>query len=143
MTIPKSLYRLSRYTAVGALTFSLDLLLLFLLTDIFGWHYLLSAGLAFLIAVSLNYVISRDFVFPGSSRPSREAYFWFLVIAATGLGIVVGLMYLLVTVFLINYIVARIAVSLVTGLWNYLLNLFFNFQVAGQYPSGANKLIEE
>jgi putative flippase GtrA len=57
----------------------------------------------------------------------------FIGIALIGMGIVMGGMYVL-TVFLAwNYLISRICIAIVTGLWNYLLNLHVNFKVAGKH----------
>lgn len=43
-----------------------------------------------------------------------------------------GLMYVFVDVMQFNYIVSRVGVAAVVGIWNYLMNLYFNFRVAGK-----------
>lgn len=68
MKLSQKYLRFLKYSLVGIATFLLDLGLLFLLTDVFGWHYLVSVACAFLFAVTLNYIISRRVVFIGSER---------------------------------------------------------------------------
>ncbi len=128
----RALARFLRYTCVGGGTFTLDLSMLCLFTEIFDLPTVFSAGLAFLIAVSLNYFISRKIVFKGTSREIKQGYIGFLIIAGTGLVIVSGGMYLMVDRFRWQYLISRILVSLITGVWNYLLNLHINFKVAGK-----------
>ncbi len=114
---------------MGFSTFSIDLLLIYVLTDVFLINYLISVGVAFVIAVSLNYYYSRKFVFHETTRNHREGYYYFLAIAILGLALIVLLMALLVEVFGINYIVARIIVACLVGIYNYLANLFLNFKI--------------
>jgi len=128
----RSLTRFVKYTSVGVSTFALDLALLFILTDVFRVHYVLSAGIAFCIAVSLNYVISRRFVFGGTERGMQSGYVMFLLIAAVGLLAVMGLMYISVDRFGLNYIVSRVLIAGLVGFWTYLMNLYWNFRVAGK-----------
>lgn len=123
--------RFSKYTVVGGAAFALDLVLLFLFTDALGWPPVLSAAVAFVLAVSLNYVLSRYFVFKGTTRGFAAGYAGFLVIALSGLGIVTGMMHVFVDILAWNYLLSRISIALFTGIWNYLLNLYFNFRVAG------------
>lgn len=125
--------RFLRYSTVGAGTFLMDLLLLYVLTDIFSIHYLYSAGIAFLIAVSLNYTLSRRYVFKGSTRSTKTSYLNFILIALVGLLMVVGGMYMLVSIFSVSYVVSRICIAGLTGIWNYLMNLYVNFKVVGKY----------
>lgn len=127
-----AILRFSRYSLVGGGTFAFDLLLLFLFSQIFDMNVTFAAGLAFAIAVSINYMISRHFVFHGSERGAVEGYANFLLIAFGGLALVSGMMYVFVTVMGMNYLISRISVALLTGFWNYSLNLYLNFKVAGK-----------
>lgn len=129
----KGLARFLRYGCVGGGTFLFDLAMLYLFTDAFGWSPVFAAGLAFFIAVSINYYISRKLVFKGSERGFKKGYLGFMLIAGTGLVIVTGGMHIMVTVLGWQYLIARILVSFATGLWNYLLNLYVNFRVAGKH----------
>jgi putative flippase GtrA len=126
-----ALIRFLKYATVGAVTFALDLVALFLLVELFSAPYTYAAGGAFMVAISINYVLSRKYVFVGSSRSVTVGYTNFLAIAGVGILFVVGGMYVLVTYFGLYYLVARVAVAGVTSLWNYSINLFFNFKVAG------------
>ncbi|WP_432737125.1 GtrA family protein [Maridesulfovibrio sp. FT414] len=129
----KGVYRFLRYGCVGGGTFLFDLGLLCIFIEKLGWNPVTAAGTAFLLAVSLNYIISRSFVFKGTERSLKQGYLGFLLIAGTGLAIVTGGMHIMTSVLNWQYIVSRIMVSLVTGMWNYLLNLHVNFRVAGKH----------
>ena len=124
--------RFLKYSSVGVSTFLFDLLLLYIFTDILEMNYLVAAGVAFLIAVSINYVVSRKFVFKGTLRGVKSGYVNFIGIAGIGLLFVVSSMYVLVTVFSLPPLISRIGVAGITGFWNYLMNLFINFKVAGK-----------
>ena len=124
----KQFGRLWRYTASSSFTFAVDLLLLFLLTDAVGLNYLASAAIAFGIAISLNYVLARRFAFRGSTREAGEGYLFFLGIALVGLAIITLGMYLLVEEWHVHYMTARVAIALVAGVWNFLMNSLLNFR---------------
>ncbi len=125
--------RFISYSVIGIGTFAFDLALLYVFTDIFGWHYILSAGVAFLVAVSLNYVISRKTVFRGTERNVHHGYVIFLAITAVGLVAVMGLMALFVAVLGWHYLPSRVLVAGAVGIWNYLMNLYVNFKVVGKH----------
>lgn len=125
--------RFLRYAFVGLVTFGLDLALLFVLIDFFLVSPVIAAGIAFLIAVTLNYVVSRRYVFSKTQRGIKTGYGNFLIIVLVGLGFVMGGMYLLVSVLGFNYFIARLLVASCTGIWNYLMNLYVNFKVAGNH----------
>ncbi|MEK7509416.1 MAG: GtrA family protein [Patescibacteria group bacterium] len=124
--------RFFQYTSIGISTFALDLALLFLFTDYLGIYYVLSAGIAFVVAVSFNYALSRRFVFTGTLRSVHGGYVIFLLIAGVGLVLVMGLMYVCVDVLGFNYILSRIFIAGVVGFWTYFMNLYMNFRVAGK-----------
>lgn len=125
--------RFFKYSSIGVSTFAFDLLLLYIFTDVAKINYIVAAGAAFVVAVSLNYFLSRKYVFKGSARAVRSGYVNFLSIALVGLLLVIGGMYVLVSVFGFNYLVSRIGIAGLTGFWNYLINLFINFDVAGKH----------
>ena len=124
--------RFLRYSVVGTSTFALDLALLFVFTDFLGIYYVFSAGLAFAVAVSVNYLFARSHVFPETEREFKTGYGLFMLIAGTGLLAVMGLMYLAVDVLGFGYIVSRIAIAGFVGLWSYFMNFHFNFKVVGE-----------
>ena len=128
-----ALTRLLKYATVGVGTLSLDLALLYLFTDVWGVQYVLAAGVAFLISVSVNYLIARKFVFKHSLRSARAGYANFILIASVGLVVVTGGMYLLVEQTSLGVFAARLVVAGVAGVWNYLMNLYVNFKVAGKH----------
>jgi putative flippase GtrA len=130
-----SLYGISRflkYSLIGGATFAFDLLLLAFLKESLGFHYLLSAAVAFAVAVSINYVISRSVVFKGTLRPFRSGYLIFAGVAGISLVAVTILMAICVEALGFDYLFARLMVACVVGLWSYLMNLFVNFKVAGR-----------
>lgn len=129
----KAVTRFIKYSTVGLSTFLLDLLLLYVLTDLLLFNYVVAAGLAFLLAVSVNYIFSRKYVFIGSLRGVSEGYWNFLLIVFVGLAVVMGGMYVLVALLGLNYFVSRIFLAALTGFWNYLMNLYVNCKVVGKH----------
>jgi putative flippase GtrA len=127
--MPKRFSRFFKYSSVGVSTFLFDLALLFILIDWFKINYVLSTGVAFMVAVSLNYQVSRRFVFPGTLRSAHAGYAIFLLITAAGMLAVMGLMSIFVGQMHWQYLPARIFVAGVVGFWNYLMNLYVNFKV--------------
>ncbi len=129
----RALIRFLKYSSVGFSTFIFDLFLLYFFTDILLINYLISTGLAFVIAITINYHLSRKFVFSKTTRGAKHGYYIFLSIAGLGLLFVVLLMALFVEKMNLNYVLARIIVAGIVGMYNYLVNLFLNFKVAGNH----------
>ncbi len=127
--------RLLRYSAFSSLTFVFDLALLFTLTEFGGFNYLVSASIAFLLAITGNYLLARRFVFVGSTRGTYLGYLYFLLIAFVGLGIINAGLFMMVEWFGLHYLTARIMIALLAGAWNFLMNMFVNFRdVANKKP---------
>ncbi|MEI6787163.1 MAG: GtrA family protein [bacterium] len=137
MKISDSLKRVLKFGVVGGLTFALDLILLFVFIDWLEWNYILATGIAFAIAVSVNYYGDRRWVFKGTLRSIRAGYVIFMVIGCVGAAIAMVGMSVLVGVFHIHYVASRIAIASLVGLWNYFMNLYVNFQVAGKHGDAA------
>lgn len=103
------------------------------MTQYLGVPYYVSTPLALLIAVSVNYVFSRAHVFRGTRQSVHRGYLNYLLLAAAGAAVITGAVYLLVTYLHLGYLVARVLVGIVTGIGNYLANLYWNFRVAGSH----------
>lgn len=129
----KGLIRFLKFATVGGTTFLIDLLLLYLLIDYLHIYYVQATALAFGIAVSINYFVSRRFVFTGTRRSVHAGYAIFLLIAGAGMVAVTGLMVVFVEVLHLPYLPARIMIAGIVGLWNYGMNLYVNFKVAGKH----------
>lgn len=127
----RSYVRFLRYMGVGGSTFAFDLVLLFALTEYAHIPYYVATPGAFLIAVSINYLVSRRVVFRGTKRALGHGYLYFIGFALLGAaGTTLGVAGL-VTAFGLHYLYARVLVACVVGIGNYLANLFLNFKVAG------------
>ncbi len=126
-----TVFRFLRYTLVGGSTFLFDLALLYLITTYAGVPYYLATPGAFLVAVSINYLVSRRFVFRGTERGHALGYSYFITAALGGAAVTTLGVTLLVTYVGLYFMLARILIALLVGTMNYLFNLFYNFKVVG------------
>jgi putative flippase GtrA len=123
--------RFIRYSLVGTGTFVIDLALLYFFIETLGMHYLVATAVAFLLAVSVHYAISRVWVFPHTKRGVRAGYAFFIQFAILGMLATTGFMWLLTVLFALPILYTRVLVSVFVGIGNYLANLHLNFKVAG------------
>jgi putative flippase GtrA len=123
--------RFVRNAAISLPTFLLDLGALFLLVHRAHVGYLPATVLAFLLANGVGYFLSRWWVFTGTSRGLRAGLVYFFAIAAISALTLTPLMWLLVGVFHLGVILSRIVAASMVGVGGYLVNLIFNFRVAG------------
>lgn len=133
MPSERAFVRFLKYAFIGTSTSALDVYLLWIFTEQFGVHYLISSGVMFLAAATLDYLADRHFVFSNSKRNAEVGYLYFLAILGAGLVMTLLSMAVLVEILNMNYIIARILVAGAVGMWSYLMNLYVNFKVAGKY----------
>jgi putative flippase GtrA len=119
---------LARNTTVSVGTFLGGLGFMWVLVELLGANKVFAAGVSFLAVTSLHYVFGRAWVFRGSERGLVTGYGYFLVIAGVGLLLTVSLFAALLSWTSINYLVARVIVSLVAGLLMFALNGMLNFR---------------
>lgn len=125
--------RFLKYSAIGTSTSALDFYFIWVLTSQFGVHYLISSGVMFLVAATLDYLADRHFVFSNSKRDAEVGYLYFLAILGAGLIMTLLAMAVMVEIFNCDYLISRIIVAGAVGMWSYLMNLYVNFKVAGRY----------
>lgn len=119
---------LVRNTIVSCSVFAVGLIVLWALVDLAGCDKVVAAGIGFMIANSLHYILGRSWIFRGTDRDMRTGYVLFLINSGIGLIVTTGLYAFLLHWTDVNYLVARIIVSLFAGLLVFVLNALFNFR---------------
>lgn len=118
----------ARNTLVSCLVFGFGLALLWLLVERLGMAKLAAAAIAFLAANSLHFAFGYGWIYRGTERRLAPGYGYFLVNAAVGFAITMALFAALLRWTGINYLVARVLVSIVAGLAMFVLNAVLNFK---------------
>jgi len=124
-----TLIQLFRYTFVGGFSFLVDFGTLFILTEYFYIYYLVSAGIAFILGLTINYFLSVRWVF--SSRAMENRLLEFLFFALIGLiGLVLNELFLWIftDILLIYYLLSKIITTFIVYFWNFFARklLLFN-----------------
>jgi putative flippase GtrA len=119
---------LVRNTVVGTSVFLVGLALLWVLVEWARMDEVLAAAIGFLVANSMHYVLGRTWIFRGTTRPVHTGYALFLLNAGVGLAITVGLFAAFLHFTPINYLAARVIVSVFAGLAMFVLNAVFTFR---------------
>jgi putative flippase GtrA len=116
----KTSIQLFRYVFVGGVAFVVDFLVLFSLTEYAGLHYLVSAAVAFLFGLMINYGLSRVWVF--SQRVIANGYVEFGIFAGIGL-IGLALNELLIWIFTeysgFHYLASKALTAILVLVWNF------------------------
>lgn len=117
-----------RNTVVSTGVFVVGLGVLWLMVEMANVDPVLATAISFLIANSIHYVFGRTWIFAGSDRPVSTGYVLFLGNAVVGLIVTVGLFWILTRWTPMNYLMARVVVSIFAGLAVFVLNAAFNFK---------------
>ncbi len=119
---------LVRNTIVSCLVFAISIGLLWLLVEYFGVNEVLATGIGFIVANSVHYAFGRTWIYRGTERAVGRGYVYFLASGGLGLAVTMGLYAALLQFTPINYLVARIIVSVFAGLAMFALNATLNFR---------------
>ena len=112
--------QLLRYGFVGGVAFVADYGTLFALTHYAGIHYLLSAGIAFCIGLTVNYLLSISWVFNKnrSAKPWIE-FLVFALIGVVGLGLNELIMYVATDGIGLHYMLSKLISTFLVFCWNF------------------------
>ena len=127
---------LFRYGFVGGAAFIVDYGALFLLTEVFGLHYLLSATISFILGLITNYLLSISWVFNNRTMGNRWAEFTvFAIIGIIGLGLNALIMYLCTDKMGIHYMLSKIISTILVFFWNFFARKIVLFKKNSNHPS--------
>ncbi|WP_404711978.1 GtrA family protein [Sphingomonas sp. MMS24-J13] len=119
---------LVRNTVVSCGTFLFDLVLLWALVRYAGVGKVAAAAIGFVAANTVHYVLGRSWIFRGTERGLAAGYVYFLINATIGLVVTITLYAAFLRFTPINYLVARVIVSVFAGLAVFALNAVLNFR---------------
>ena len=116
------LMQLFKFGLVGVVATVLDFLFLFLLTDVFGIYYLLSAAVSFVLSTLFNYVASMRFVFNSKFTKDEKTkeLLLFTILSVIGLLLNQFLMWLFVEKIALYYMLAKIVATFFVMAWNFI-----------------------
>ncbi len=131
--------QLARYIVVGGVSTVADFGTLVLLTSCAGIHYLISNVGAFIVGLTVNYILSIVWVFGSRTMNSKVAEFLlFAVIGVVGLGISQVVMYAGVELVHVHYALAKVAAVGATLFWNFGIRRALLFRQKAAVPKAID-----
>lgn len=118
-----SFKRFTKFCIVGAFGALINLIVLYSLVEWMLIGYILSAIIAFIIAVSFNYLLNKIWTFKdGRIKRSTviESYLKFISISVIGLGLNLVILYYLVEFINMWYVSSQVTAILGATSWNYI-----------------------
>ncbi len=117
-----------RYTIVGGLAFIVDFGLLYILTEWCGILYLKSACISFVAGLTINYVLSKHYVFSYSTVNNHLLEFGiFALIGIIGLFFTELFMWLFTSILNFYYMLSKATTTVIVYLWNFLARKYILF----------------
>jgi putative flippase GtrA len=121
--------QLLRSMGASLVAFAVDFGALALLTEGARVHYLLSAGISFLMGTSVSYLLSILWVFPERRYSSRGVeYALFVLVGLVGLGLNEGLLWILTEKVRIYYLGSKVIAATLIFFWNFGARKFLLFR---------------
>ena len=121
--------QLFRYLFVGGAAFIVDIGSLYVFTDFFGIYYLISAAIAFLIGLIMNYILSISWVFNNRTFNSRTLKFGvFTFIGIIGLALNELFLWVFTAKLGLYYLISKIIVAVIILSWNFFARKFILFR---------------
>lgn len=113
--------QLLRYGFVGGVAFLADYGALYLLTDAIGLHHLLSAAIAFIIGLTVNYLLSISWVFRGNRKSNNalKEFIVFAIIGVIGLGLNELIIWAGTDLIGLHYMLSKLISTAIVFFWNF------------------------
>lgn len=123
----KLLGQLMKFGVVGIIATVIDFVVLTILTERFGVHYLTSAAIGFIVATLFNYVASMRYVFKSrfGRHEKRKELIIFILLSVVGLGLNQFFMWLFVEYFSIFYLFSKVLATTLVMAWNFVSRKIF------------------
>ena len=122
----KLIAQIFKFGVVGGTAFLIDYGVMIALTELCGINYLISSGISFVVSVIYHYILSVRWVFEvDENGDKRKEFVIFIVLSLIGLGLNQLLMWVFVSMIHIFYMVAKIIVTAIVMLYNFITRKLF------------------
>lgn len=119
-----------RYLISGAVATVVDIASLYFLVDMLHLWYLASATIAFVLTVIVSFMMQKFWTFQETSTESIHTQIrGYLILSTANIFINTALMYLFVSLFHIQYLIAQLGVIAVISLYGFFIYKYLIFRV--------------
>ncbi len=126
------LARVAKFLLVGLSGVGVNMGLLWLLTEVFGLHYLVSASISIETSIVSNFLLNNYFTFHDRNLPGARNFFSrlikFNVISLSGLAINLGVLWALTELLGLYYILSNLFGIAAASIWNYTANNWWTWK---------------
>jgi len=131
----------ARYLIAGGTAAGVNFTLLFIFTEFFGWWYLMSATVAFAVAIAVSFSLQKFYTFRDTSGALSTQGTLFLTVQLVNVGINAAFMFALVEWAGAHYMLAQIIAGGAIALWSFVIYRFFIFRESSSRFSTIHNLV--
>lgn len=124
------------FCLIGCFSTVVDIGLLYFFTEYFGIWYIYSATLSYTCGMIVNFVLNKYLNFRDTSRDYLRQFLSFALISLSSLALNLGVLYLTVEVFSINYLIGKVLAVIIVFFWNYFGQSKITFHLGKRDRSG-------
>ncbi len=129
----ETLVQAFRFTIVGIFAFAIDFAYLTYAVTVLQWNYLISAAVAYLIGLSINYLFCVSWVFSARRFQNQSVeYMLFTVIGVTGLGITEFVLWTGTDLYGLDFRLSKLFSLVIVAGWNFAARKFILFSDFGR-----------
>jgi putative flippase GtrA len=122
----KLIAQVMKFVVVGGLSFVLDFIIYFVLTNFLSVYYLVAGFFSFTLSLIFNYLMSMKFVFKSKDDLKKSHEFViFATLSVMGLGLNLLSLYVLVDLFKMNDLIAKVFVAGIVMVFNFVTRKIF------------------
>jgi len=122
----KLIEQVMKFVVVGGLSFVLDFIIYYVLTNFFSVYYLTAGFFSFTLSLIFNYLMSMKFVFKSKDDLKKtHEFIIFVSLSVMGLGLNLLCLYILVDLFKMNDLIAKVLVAGIVMVFNFVTRKIF------------------
>jgi len=119
-----------RFTLIGSISVILDILILYVFTDLLSLYYFGSAIFSYTTTAILGFVLQKKYTFRDEGKNYLQEFFTYFVISISGLVITSLIIYFGVEQFKIWYLYCKLLAVIVVWIYSYFANKILTFKKA-------------
>ena len=122
----KLIAQVMKFVIVGGLSFVLDFIIYYVLKNYFSVYYLIAGFFSFTLSLIFNYLMSMKFVFKSKDDLQKtHEFITFVTLSVMGLGLNLLCLFILVDIYKMNDLIAKILVAGIVMVFNFVTRKIF------------------
>lgn len=122
----KLIAQVMKFVIVGGLSFVLDFIIYYVLKNYFSVYYLIAGFFSFTLSLIFNYLMSMKFVFKSKDDLKKtHEFIIFVTLSVMGLGLNLLCLFILVDIYKMNDLIAKILVAGIVMVFNFVTRKIF------------------